>query len=458
LGSCLPHDLVRLLWICANISTLPLVNTDCQAAVNLLSRQIVNLLNESTSSNDDETCLLSRVSPNDLSLLFWSLGRLGVSTSSNGVSDKNRASRQELYIALEMPKLSPGQLRALSPSSWSKLLWGVVKMGNATDDAAFLNSILINIDSKLALFTPEELCQSVASLMYLRSAIYTANTAETEPLSVSVNEVLRDIERSESVCEEEREHIKSGEGIECGSTAEARNATTIANLTHSHLHGTEFRTEDLTSRCDHVLTLLANQISDKLLEFSSSQLRQVIQAYVSMAFQVDDLVNATEEEINVRLSVLIEAFTTDTSFQNQVDTASENAMDTMESMLNCMRSESSPQKKSKWGLLDRGQSEGEDASHISTDENDMTELLNKVNQTTNLACTIASRTEKLERAARVDIESAMKCRADGEAYEVGRCQELIVEYRKIQFQSGNKSSRSKAKETIGRRILSKLFQ
>ena len=94
------------------------------------------------------------------------------------------------------------------------------------------------------------------------------------------------------------------------------------------------------------------------------------------------------------------------------------------------------------------------------EENNLTdELASMIRESTAIASKAADRAEELRSASGVSLDSLVQNLKQGSAFELGRCNELIENYRRVEFSTGKQRSRYDRERTkdIAKRVLSRLL-
>ena len=106
----------------------------------------------------------------------------------------------------------------------------------------------------------------------------------------------------------------------------------------------------------------------------------------------------------------------------------------------------------------QGSEGSEDAE--KKDENNLTdELISLIQESTASASNAANRAEKLRLSSGVSLDSMLQDLKLGTGFELGRCNELIENYRRIEFSTGEQRSRYDRERTkdVAKRVLSRLL-
>jgi len=203
----------------------------------------------------------------------------------------------------------------------------------------------------------------------------------------------------------------------------------------------------LLNHCYDLLSSLSERITDEIPHLTASQMRKILQAYHIMPYQADEMVNALEVEIKQRISI--------------IDSESISYFDGKKSNIISKIREAGDQFVDASTILTRmieGKKKGHDA--ILLDDDSVSNMMDHMNRAIATACEAATRLERIERGAHIDVESSLRLVENGVAFELGRCLELIDGYRLIEFSSGTRRGRFTGgkKKNLGKRILSRLFQ
>ena len=200
----------------------------------------------------------------------------------------------------------------------------------------------------------------------------------------------------------------------------------------------------------HAANLLL-QIADATVErirlMESSEIRSILRRFVALPFPVDDLVAAAEEEINRRQAALDE---NTQAFAQLKDAIQKIHPDTLKQLADNAKGHPSKMVKKMLRSFIREQKERRKDDESSPDDTDASE--NTHPSLDDILSVIFAATEV--RDSQVDFPAEKSDRV-----EFGRIQELISQYRRIDFESGARKSRfnKEGQRLMAKRMMSRLL-
>uniref|UniRef100_A0A7S2L9Q9 Uncharacterized protein n=1 Tax=Leptocylindrus danicus TaxID=163516 RepID=A0A7S2L9Q9_9STRA len=396
----LPKDIVRISW--AYIKSRS--DGVRRASSSPMIRKIVQQLNENNLSLDD-------MAPNDVAWLLWCLGEAGVRT--------NECHHKKRYLTLDKMQLTLEELVSLSPSESVALLQGITSI-EAMNDTQLLKRVIADIESKVPVFSPNELVSIVTSLSKLRSLLSAtavdlkvSNTKEEDTFNEE-EALLSDVKKkavdsdTSSLPSEEKDRLVDGT-----SKKEFERNDFMSR-------GPELTTEILM-RCNGLIKNLASVLAHSASKMTPSQIRQTLHSYVFMAIQSDELFDVMDAEVNARIGAFDRSFDGEETVQSLLKSTEDRSVDAAAAISSL-----------------RDNLAGEVSEEILKQLQKASE---QISGTAAAACKVSNRVHRVDRGASIDSEDILRSTEDGAMCEFGRCQELIASYRRIEFTNGNASAR-----------------
>jgi hypothetical protein len=258
----------------------------------------------------------------------------------------------------------------------------------------------------------------------------------------------------------------STETKDLNQTSTDLNVTEVSftNANASDTEGTSNSTaitdyDRLKKNCEVMLTTLAKHGVERVGDLRADSLRRLLTVYSLLPFQADELVDVFESEVSQR-QLLLEAASSTTSIEELLDTAAKNALSANTTVFGKEEDGSSAMAALRNGLKSIfAPAEIEDEEQ-SQEMKEFTEeigaLLNKV---TASVTKVDECMEQIGSASNIHTDTALQGIVDGTNFELGRCRELIDNYRRVEFSTGRRRSRYdyESSRDIGKRLLSRLI-
>lgn len=209
--------------------------------------------------------------------------------------------------------------------------------------------------------------------------------------------------------------------------------------------------EAAIGKIPHHTANLLHQIADATVVriglMESSELRSILRRFVALPFPVDDLVAAAEEEINRRQAALDE---NTQAFTQLKDAIQKIHPDTLKQLADSAKAHPSKMVKKMLRTFIREQKERRKDNESSSDDTDASE--NTHPSLDDILSIIFAATEV--RDSQVDFPAG-----ESDRVEFGRIQELISQYRRIDFESGERKSRfnKEGQRLMAKRMMSRLL-
>jgi hypothetical protein len=215
--------------------------------------------------------------------------------------------------------------------------------------------------------------------------------------------------------------------------------------------------EELKHACDALLQSIASQAKDMTDRLTTGEIRRLLVVYALLPFEANDLIDHLDEEVSCRLSYL--QGSSSVSLESLLRRAQSKSMAVNATLFKDTSS-------SRFGSIKNGImsmfrfSDSSETTDENAEENNLTEeLACLIQESIASTSAAAERAEKTQTATRMSLDSILQSLDEGSAFELGRCQELIENYRRIEFSTGTLRSRydKERRQDIAKRVLSRLI-
>ncbi len=305
-------------------------------------------------------------------------------------------------------------------------------MKYSQSDPHFLLLVLQRVHNKAGkLEGIEELCSLAETLALLKEALRTADTPKeditrTAKIKLEVNE--KDKELTEDTSADNENSSQSPEFV----------VVLIEN--------------ELVKICDELLNFISHSSRGVVKTATTSELRRLLAVYSLLPFRADDLINEIEKEIDARLS------TPDSQPWITVEKRLRDAKERSESLQRKLfhETESSGLTVLKNGFMSLF---GSSEDNESAEKNLSDELIEMIRASINSTIEAATSLQEMKETLDVSIDSIGQQNMEKKYFELGRCQELIANYRRIEFSTGSRRSRydKERRKDISKRVLHRLL-
>lgn len=301
-------------------------------------------------------------------------------------------------------------------------------------DSEFLHQVLNVVDSKAGdVKSVEDLCFLAETLALLKEALKAGDEkiSDSKPTKPETDELFTNDEETAS-------------------------ATPESDNDMGALEQQDVSVEDsMILLCDGLLASMAEQAKSEVSSASALELQRLLSVYSLLPFQADVLVDTIEAEVNARLP----------KSGNQ-------PMIMVEDLLHQAREKSEFVQKE---LFQDEESSGMRAalkngimslfrSVESADGNESSDTLPKeiasmIQDSITTTVEASSALQQMQESLHVSIDSIGQRNSEGTYFELGRCQELIANYRRVEFSTGTRRSRydEEGRKIVSKRVLSRLL-
>lgn len=402
--------------------------------------QLLNEANDGTKAHDSASKIdlqLSSAAPDEIATLLWSLGELG---ARHLASDKDRQSaHRKLRLVMEAPLLTDDQIQHLSSSSALKALRGLVALNAMRSDQSTLVKVLRLIEPQVQSMRQEsDLCELAESLAVIRHTITSDRSQHNATLQ---DEIVSSDSNSTKV-----------KANDTAAREEDRNTT------EPHCGTTGFSNFDiLNETSSRMLSTVGRLAGGRVSNLQAASLCRLLVVYSLLPFQADDLINACDNEVAKRQKLLESAAST-SSVEDLLRRAARTAVAANRTVFGKSEDSSSPMETLKKGLKSLFSSHNEE-DEISEEMHKFTDQVGRLlNQVTASVTRVDQCMEQIGTASNVHTDTALQRIMEGANFELGRCRELIDNYRRIEFSTGRRRSRYdyERRRDIGKRLLSRL--
>ena len=225
-----------------------------------------------------------------------------------------------------------------------------------------------------------------------------------------------------------------------------------ANYTQTKKAGSTTVEDELLDLCDKLLSLIANKARDGIKDFPAQELRRLLSVYSLLPFQADSLIYDIDAEVISRLPG------SDTPSSILVEEVLQDAKEKSESVQRELFHETDEPalKALKNGLMSLFRSNDENGSPEETSL--PSALATLIQESINSTVEASAALQEMQETLHVSIDSIGQQSSEGTYFELGRCQELIANYRRIEFSTGARRSRyDESRKDMAKRVLSRLL-
>jgi hypothetical protein len=427
---CSIHDIARL---CEAAALSDVDGHGRELIIGLFARQVVTLLNDALDDeNDPEFSMdVGLATASEVATLVWSLGELGVKILS--AEELNSLGNKKMRLVSVHPFLLKIQLEELDLTSVHRLIRGLVMMKVDLQDKKITFQLLGRVGELLTgIQNGEELCDLATSISVLKRALTGASILGKED-----NKQWKSSESDHSSAE----HMSSS--IEHEGVNEVKSMCSK---------------DSLGTAIDGVLDSIATIGKNMSSQLTAAQVRRILEVYSLLPYQADEMVDVLAEEIYTRLSVL-------------EDLAENRTLDTLlvEAKEKASVVKSTLYEQGDKSLLDSikngfmslfGPNNEEQKEEEADERKGVTEkIASMIQSSISTTSQAVDRATTEECALLTTLDKVLKTLREEALFELGQSLELIENYRRIEFTTGNRRSRydRDRRNDIAKRVLSRLF-
>jgi len=217
--------------------------------------------------------------------------------------------------------------------------------------------------------------------------------------------------------------------------------------------------EQLSLKSDEILNAIAKLATDLSKSLTAKDIRKLLEVYSLLPFQADGLVDCLSEEVSTRLAALRNLRSSRT-LGDLLKDARQKSLVVRRSLFD--ESSASLFGSIKAGIMTLFGSPNSDKSEVEevNEGAKMTEEIAAILQDSiSASCDAASRIEADQNALQISLDKVIHDLQEGASFELGRSQELIENYHRTEFTTGERRSRyvKDRKNYIAKRVLSRLL-
>jgi hypothetical protein len=428
---CSIHDLVRL---CEAAVLSDMDGHGRELIIGLFARQVVSVLNGALDeeTRNDYSINVEAASSSELVTLIWALGELGVKSSPVGEGNK------KMRLLFLESLVSDIDIKSLSLAALQRLIRGLVLMKRTPADLSFMLSVLRRILVLLSEVTsPEELCGIAESVGLFKESIkgmkmknsHYSTTESSSSATAKVGECAEQIQEDELIL------------------------SPLAEVTSNF--------QDLAMVSDELLVSIAAFAKGMANRLTAVQIRRLLTVYSLLPFKDDEMIELFASEVSVRMAMLEDLSKNHTLNVLLQDAARKSSH--VQSVLfeNAEKSFFDSMKNGFMSLFSSGSDESENNAQEKADESATTteKIAPMIQGSIEATLHAGSRAQTDEATLKVSIDSVLRSLEESASFELGRALELIENYRRIEFSTGNRRSRydRERRNDIAKRVLSRLL-
>jgi hypothetical protein len=418
---CSIHDIVRL---CEAAVLSDVDGHGRELIIGLFARQVVKVLNEvlEDDSPSDTSIGIETASSTEISTLIWTLGEMGVK-----YSPVKQLPSKKMRLAFAGPLLRRIRVKSLNQMTLERLIRGMVLMKMTSKHQSFLLEVLVRISEIVPnASTGLQLCSLAEAIGILKEA----SKASSQKKKESIN----DETQSESVNEES----KPSPEIEDRQLQ-------IASITDQMLNS---------------IATLAIDFSEKL---TANEIRRLLEVYSLLPFQADTMIACLSDEVTNRLEAF-QDLRKDRTLVTLLEDASKKSSVVRSSLFDDSNASLFSSIRSRFVSLFKSSTESNDEDEVVNQIDDegtkLTEEIASVIQDSITATSDATNRAKADQSTlQLSLDNVIQTLEEGASFELGRSLELIENYHRTEFATGERRSRydKDRKNYISKRVLSRLL-
>ncbi len=415
---CSIHDIVRL---CEAAVLSDVDGHGRELIIGLFARQVVKVLNEvlDEDTKHGTSIDIETVSSTEMSTLIWTLGEMGAKYSPG-----KHTSGKKMRLGFAEPLLRRIRVASLDHVALERLIRGLVLMKMTSSHQSFLLEILLKISEKIPnVSTGSELCTLAEAIGILKEASKSSSAKKEESIDEEIN------------AEVENEESSQPEDVH----------------------------EKINSMSEQMLNSIAALVIDRAETLTANDIRRLLEVYSLLPFQADEMISCLSNEVSNRLEVLSD-LQDDQPLSNLMDDASKKSSVVKTSLFDDSNTSIFESMKVKFfSLFSSSNKEDNDDEVVNevTDEgtNLTEEIASAIQDSISATNEVSKRAKTYQTALHVPLDMIIKNQMEGAAFELGRSLELIENYYRTEFSTGERRSRydRNRKNYVAKRVLSRLL-
>ena len=386
----------------------------------LFVRRVLRLLNEKQTWYEG-------VETRDICRVIHSLGKLGVNYNNRKESS---SAHRRLQLA-HLPEIERDVKEALPTADLLRLLVGLVEM-----NTQYIHPEIVHMLTLDAIKRNDVFLHSALSTDFLRALIHLKQTKMADYFESTDEKMTGNVTATD-------EYSRKNDSILSNQTSEGD--------------------WDFGELYREMVQKLEQDVSVSVTVMPVKLLRLTVWVVVQMCAQADELIDIIESETKRRLASLLSTITVDDTFSFLLATAMTEAIDAKAFFQHDDDERQNPFNILRQGIkaVFSGPDKPEDTEIV--DQNVSSEVLENLRVQLDSACASIIRVgdwvNQTEVACLVSCEDVLGREQQRSLIELGRCKELIAQYRRYDFGTGIAASRfaSGARRMMTKRMLSRLL-
>ena len=444
---CTIHDLIRL---CEAAALSNKVSHGREMIIGLFARKIIQVLG--SPSTDSTSLSIQNASPTEIASLLWSFGELGIKHSL-GEEDRRTAYRRMRFVA-DKRLLSKDQIKLLPDEDIVKLLRGMVGMKYTDTDRHFLLDVVLEVEGRPLLLRNAD---TLAALVEAISVVKESMRFDAEKRTVIEDGVEQRGDLDDSVNATRNDENMNKKTDDTSSpdqeTEESEDSEALPVI------GDKSVDEEILRSCEALLGAIADASESLIKDLRIDDIRRLLTVYSLLPFQAENFVGSAAAEIEERRRSLDIAWR-HPGIDALLIGASENARNVNTTLFG-EANEDSPFEviKSKLKTLFSGKNSDGDEDDLPEDDMIISEELSgMIKVATESTLDLAEACASAREASQISPDAIFHELKESTAFEIGRCMELIENYRRNEFSTGTRRSRfDSRRQEVTKRILSRLI-
>lgn len=422
---CSVHDVVRL---CEAAVLSDVDGHGRELIIGLFARQVVKVMNEvlEDGSQHDTSINIALASSSELSTLIWALGEMGVKYTPVGPG--KQLSSKKMRLGFVDPLLRGIQVTSLNLIGLERLVRGLALLKITPNEQPFLLSVLTRIYEELPnISSGSELCSLAEAIGILKEAS-KANSKKKEK-QIDEAPLQSDNDDESSTTQNNERELKSVQ-------------------------------QDISRTSDEILNSIASAAVELSENLTANEIRRLLEVFSLLPFQADAMINSLSEEVSSRLEA-IQNLRRDQSLGVLLRDANKKSAVVRNSLFDDSNTSLFGSIKARIvSIFGSSNVDEEEVEQIDDEGTKMTEeIASIVQDSIEATFDAAHRAEVEQHVLQLSLDKVIQALEEGTSFELGRSQELIENYYRTEFATGQRRSRCEKdrKNYIAKRVLSRLF-
>ena len=337
----------------------------------------------------------------------------------------------------------------------------MIAIGDLPNNYDLLISVLREVKLKVPLLQTGDLCQSAVCLQKLWRAVTPDSLSMTFDNKASSLDETTSKCKGEMIQEEAIPSSEAGDVIESSFEVQKAEAESVIDSLSSD-NNIGFMLHDIRSHSNALLQLIAEEVSNTVSHFLVQDLQIILEVFTLLPHRHDSLIDTIHTEIKKRLKTLdaADAMPDVGSVEKIVRRAADAAVDAATALSSWSSDVGGSLNILKKGLKALSSIVNDDSVRDKEEAADELSIIaTHMHSAAASMCDAATRIERVDKGAMTSVEELLRRAEDAAAFELGRCQELVVGYRQFGFETVHRSDSDIERWTENEKyILSRLFQ